>query len=141
MKRYLEGEIKKDLQRKMVFLSGPRQCGKTTLAKQIIASYASGLYLNWDSTIGKRAILSEDIDESAKLIVFDEIQKFRNWKNKVKGLFDTRHESHKFLVTGSTRLDVYRRGGGTRLWVAIITGVFILSRQMRLSIIFRDKRL
>jgi predicted AAA+ superfamily ATPase len=111
MKRYLEEEITKDLQKKMVFLSGPRQCGKTTLAKQIMASYPTSLYLNWDSTLGKRAILKEEIDESANLIVFDEIHKFRNWKNKVKGLFDTRLAHQSFLVTGSARLDVYRRGG------------------------------
>jgi predicted AAA+ superfamily ATPase len=109
--RYLTKSIEKDLVSKMVFLSGPRQCGKTTLAKAILNHRTKSLYLNWDSHDDRRRILSRDWSEDSKLIVFDEIHKYPRWKNWLKGLYDTTEGRHQFLVTGSARLDVYRRGG------------------------------
>lgn len=98
----------------MVFLGGPRQCGKTTLAKAILKE-DRGLYLNWDRIPDQKAILNEAWTDQDSLIVLDEIHKYPKWKNLVKGYYDTSAEKHRFLVTGSARLDVYRRGGDSLL--------------------------
>ncbi len=112
--RYLANFLKKDLKRKMVFLGGPRQCGKTTLAKAILKD-TKGIYLNWDRTPDQKAILNEGWSDQDSLVVLDEIHKYPKWKNLVKGYFDTSKEKHQFLITGSARLDVYRRGGDSLL--------------------------
>lgn len=112
--RYVFESIKKDLTKKMVFLGGPRQCGKTTLAKSILEE-SNGVYLNWDRLTDRRRILGADWTDQEELVVFDELHKFPKWKNLVKGYFDTQKEKHRFLVTGSARLDVYRRGGDSLL--------------------------
>lgn len=98
----------------MVFVGGPRQCGKTTLAKSILKEQ-KGLYLNWDRVADQKVILNEQWNEHEPLIVLDEIHKYPKWKNLVKGFYDASHEKHQFLVTGSSRLDVYRRGGDSLL--------------------------
>jgi len=96
----------------MVFVGGPRQVGKTTLAKAILSSnYPSGRYLNWDFDDDRQDILQKKWSSDQKLLVFDELHKFPRWKTWVKGIYDVSHESHSFLITGSARLDVYRRGG------------------------------
>ncbi|MEK6793408.1 MAG: ATP-binding protein [Spirochaetota bacterium] len=115
MHRYVHDAIAHDITRKMVLLSGPRQCGKTTLARHIMEQYPKSIYLNWDSAPDRRIVQKGAIDESSPLIVLDEIHKFRNWKNMLKGLYDTRRDAQHFLVTGSARLDVYRRGGDSLL--------------------------
>ena len=118
-KRYLETLIMKDLSKKrMVFLGGPRQVGKTTLAKRLLKVFPyekekKGCYLNWDRD--KEAILHEKWDEGHEIIVLDELHKYRRWKNWIKGLYDTKRDYHKFLVTGSARLDTYKRGGDSLL--------------------------
>lgn len=93
----------------MVFLAGPRQVGKTTLAKHLLGKAQEG-YLNWDIDIHREKILTKVLP-GTKLWVFDEIHKFRKWRNYLKGLFDQFHESKRILVTGSAKLDFYRRGG------------------------------
>lgn len=108
-KRYLTQQIEKDLQRKMVFLGGPRQVGKTTLSQHILGKSMSG-YLNWDNLEHKERILRQELPTS-KLWVFDEIHKYRNWRNYLKGLYDVLGKEHQILVTGSARLDYYRYGG------------------------------
>jgi predicted AAA+ superfamily ATPase len=108
--RYLSHLIARDLDRKMVFLGGPRQCGKTTLAQGLLKS-RSGIYLNWDSAKHRKIILSEGWSDDERLIVLDELHKHGKWKNWIKGVYDTQKQDHQFLVTGSARLDVYRRGG------------------------------
>lgn len=95
----------------MVFIGGPRQCGKTTFAKDILAEEPTGLYLNWDDDLDRKAILKRLWHPSNKLLVFDELHKFRRWKNWLKGVFDKVGKIHHILVTGSARLDIYRRGG------------------------------
>lgn len=110
MGRYLEKSIKSDLGQKMVFLSGPRQTGKTTLAKALISDPAA--YLNWDTVEGRKAILTGNIP-TAKIVVFDELHKYRTWRKFLKGLYDDRGEKQKYLVTGSAKLDFYRFGGDT----------------------------
>ena len=111
--RYLTPFIVKDLQKKMVFLSGPRQVGKTYLANTILHEQAHdhGVYFNWDFDKDKSNILSLKWLEQEKLIILDEIHKYKRWKNWLKGIFDKYRDKHQFLITGSARLDTYRRGG------------------------------
>ncbi len=110
--RYITSNILKDLDKKMVFVGGPRQVGKTTLAKAILSSnYPSGRYLNWDFDDDRQDILQKKWSSDQKLLVFDELHKFPRWKTWIKGIYDVSHELHSFLITGSARLDVYRRGG------------------------------
>jgi uncharacterized protein len=106
--RYLAEQIKKDLEHKMVFVGGPRQVGKTTLAKILLGS--EGVYLNWDVAKHREMILNNEIPE-APMIVFDEIHKYKAWRPYLKGIFDLYGNSKKILVTGSARLDYYRHGG------------------------------
>lgn len=108
MIRYLQKQIEQDLQEKMVFVGGPRQVGKTTLAKAILGTNEG--YLNWDIPEQRSQILKRNIPLTP-LVVFDEIHKNRQWRNYLKGLYDERHESLQILVTGSARLDFYRFGG------------------------------
>lgn len=96
----------------MVFLGGPRQVGKTTLAKKILEQqFSQGGYLNWDSDLDRKDILHRRWLETAPLIVFDELHKYGHWKRWIKGIYDTRPDHQTYLVTGSARLDLYRRGG------------------------------
>jgi len=108
MKRYLAEQIVKDLKAKMVFLGGPRQVGKTTLAKQILPDKNG--YLNWDIAEHREKILKRELPVS-KTIVFDEIHKYRSWRNYLKGIYDKSGKEIQILVTGSARLDIYRFGG------------------------------
>ncbi len=113
--RYLEKGIKEDLTKKMVFVAGPRQCGKTTLAKKILAEEmgqkADEFYLSWDAAEDREKIIRERFPAGRGLLVLDEIHKFSRWRQVVKGLFDKRGHELKILVTGSGRLDYYRYGG------------------------------
>lgn len=113
--RYLHPYIKKDLQKKMVFIGGPRQCGKTTLGQRILEEAPSGHYYNWDRDRDRRDLLKERWADTDRLLVFDELHKFKRWKNWLKGLYDTEKKNHQFLITGSARLDLYRRGGDSLL--------------------------
>ena len=108
MKRYLAGQIQKDLQKKMVFLGGPRQVGKTTLALQVLGNKQG--YLNWDVAEHREKILHRELPPF-DMLVFDEIHKYRQWRNYLKGIYDSQHENRQILVTGSARLDFYRFGG------------------------------
>jgi predicted AAA+ superfamily ATPase len=106
--RYLVAQTKSDLARKMVFVCGPRQVGKTTLARGL-PGLGNG-YLNWDVPDDRGRILAGELPTS-KLWVFDEIHKYRRWRNFLKGVYDGRRADQRILVTGSGRLDVYRFGG------------------------------
>jgi predicted AAA+ superfamily ATPase len=106
--RYLSAAVRRDLARKMVFVAGPRQVGKTTLALTLPSARAG--YLNWDVAEHRERILTRELPPG-KLWVFDEIHKYRQWRNYLKGLYDARSRGQKILVTGSGRLDLYRFGG------------------------------
>lgn len=109
--RYLEPDIAADLAAKMVMVAGPRQVGKTTLARRLLADRQSGIYLSWDNQADRREIRAARWPARDALVVLDELHKWRGWKRWIKGEYDTHHQTTKFLVTGSARLDVYRRGG------------------------------
>ena len=101
--------ILKDLSKKMVFLVGPRQAGKTWLSKSIRNS--DFVYLNYDNDADKKIIDNRAWDPLAKLIILDELHKRPDWKNFIKGIYDKRNPNQEFLVTGSARLDIYRNTG------------------------------
>jgi len=107
-RRYLLPQVRRDLGRKMVFVAGPRQVGKTTLARSVPGGAAG--YLNWDAAADRERILRRELPP-APLWVFDELHKYRGWRNYLKGLFDKRSRRQRILVTGSARLDFYRFGG------------------------------
>ncbi|MCP4668421.1 MAG: ATP-binding protein [Deltaproteobacteria bacterium] len=112
--RYNSAEIEEDLQRKMVFLAGPRQVGKTTFGKGLLKNKGGSTkiwYKNWDAPDDREQIIQEHFPAGKGLLVLDEIHKFSRWRQVVKGLYDKRHEELQILVTGSARLDLYRHGG------------------------------
>ena len=113
MERYLSAPVEADLARKMVFLVGPRQVGKTTLAKALMPRYARAQYLNWDVANDRRIILGQTWSPRAKLLVLDEIHKMRDWKAYLKGAWDGRGEGQSILVTGSARMDTFRQSGAS----------------------------
>jgi len=108
IRRYLAEQITADLKEKMVFVAGPRQVGKTTMARAMLRDPAG--YLNWDIRSHRDRILRDEWPD-VPLLVLDEIHKFRKWRNMLKGLFDQYREKMQILVTGSARLDYYRFGG------------------------------
>ncbi len=115
MERFIFKPILQDLSKKMVFVGGPRQCGKTFLAKEILKTLnSSSNYFNYDSPDDKKRILSQQWSEE-KFIALDEIHKYPKWKTFVKGMYDTQKETHNFLITGSARLDIYKRGGDSMM--------------------------
>lgn len=117
LKRYIVDDLKQVLDRKMVFVGGPRQVGKTTLALSLISpsSVKNPQYLNWDSPFDQKKILKSEFIFQSKYTVFDEIHKYKKWRNLLKGLYDKNHEDHSFIVTGSARLDHFRKGGDSLL--------------------------
>ncbi|MBI3268226.1 MAG: ATP-binding protein [Planctomycetes bacterium] len=101
----------------MAFVTGPRQVGKTTACRTL-----ANVYLNWDDEDDRRDFLKGSAVLASRLgldrlraappvAVFDELHKFRRWKTLLKGFFDAHGDAARILVTGSSRLDVYRRGG------------------------------
>lgn len=111
MKRYLYEQIKIDLSKKMVFLTGPRQIGKTYLARQLIPDFDRPQYFNYDSIDDARIISSRSWPLNAGLLIFDEIHKMRDWKMFLKGVYDTRRQDQALLVTGSARMETFRQSG------------------------------
>jgi uncharacterized protein len=112
--RYLHKPVVEDLDKKMVFISGPRQLGKTTFSRSLLPLFPSTLpeaYLNWDFGGDREKILKERFPAGQGLLILDEIHKFGRWRQTVKGLYDKRKEELKILVTGSGRLDYYSHGG------------------------------
>lgn len=108
MKRYIEPFIAKDLDSKIVLLTGPRQSGKTTLSKQLDFSYD---YLNMDNLEHMEQVTRRHWDRSKELLVLDEFHKFKNWKRFIKGVYDTEGLSPKIIITGSAKLDTFKNVG------------------------------
>lgn len=111
MKRSIVLFLQSDLARKMVFLSGPRQAGKSTLAAELVAAVAGGQLLNWDVAADRRVILGQSWSPDAPLVVFDELHKMKDWKAWLKGVWDGRSTGQTILVTGSARLETFRQSG------------------------------
>ena len=105
--------------KQMIFVSGPRQVGKTTLTKIIARTFKNNVYFNWDVSSQKKLLIEnpiffEDInraDDSIPLVILDEIHKYKQWKNYLKGIYDQFSGEYKFIVSGSGRLDIRVKGG------------------------------
>lgn len=110
MERYIKDNIIKDLNKKMVFIGGPRQVGKTTFAQGLLKT-REGTYLNWDDNADRERLMAGKLRFKPGLVVLDEIHKYKRWRQLVKGVYDKRKEELNILVTGSARLDYYRYGG------------------------------
>ena len=117
--RYLEKLIQEDALKlgKMAFISGPRQVGKTTLARHFLESDEN--YFSWDiAAFRKEWVKSPEQATSRRRsgpIILDEIHKNRQWKSQLKGLYDVHCKQLAIIVTGSARLDIFRRGGDSML--------------------------
>ena len=129
--RYIENHVADDVKRKMVFVGGPRQSGKTTLAKHLCSETGGKIderYLNWDAAADREQVLMERFPSAPGILILDEIHKYSRWRQVVKGLYDKRGDDLSILVTGSARLDHYRRGGDS------LQGRYYFYRLMPLSL-------
>jgi uncharacterized protein len=112
--RYLESAVSDALKRKMVFVGGPRQVGKTTFALGFLGARADEThhaYLNWDHPAIPPRLRKAELPPGESLLLLDEIHKYGKWRNLLKGIYDTEKSRRRILVTGSARLDYYRKGG------------------------------
>jgi uncharacterized protein len=108
MKRSYQNHVSKYLSRKIALISGPRQSGKTTLTKMLDASFE---YINYDIEEDRKTIKNKSWDRKKNLIILDEIHKMPKWKQWLKGVFDTEGTRPQIVVTGSARLDAYKKVG------------------------------
>ncbi len=127
MERYQKQAILNDLPKKMILLAGPRQAGKTTLAKSIGKEFESSIYLTYDRSEDRKIILNESWLPSVELLILDEIHKMPKWKNYLKGIYDTKPSGQKILVTESARLEIFNHVG------YLLAGRYFLHRLMPLS--------
>lgn len=108
--------------RQMLFLMGPRQVGKTTTCHSLKNEFKYFFYFTWDDLEDREQILAgpksiavatglESLLDSKPIIVFDEIHKYSGWKDFLKGFYDRYSNQAYILVTGSARLDIYKKGG------------------------------
>jgi predicted AAA+ superfamily ATPase len=111
MNRHQKQIILKDLKKKLIFLTGPRQVGKTWLALDIAKSYSKSIYLNYDQLKDRKIIKNQEWLDDTDLLILDEIHKMKAWKNFIKGVFDTKPPTMDILVTGSARLEAFHTGG------------------------------
>ncbi len=111
MKRLQQEIIVRDLERKMVFITGPRQVGKTSLALAIAEGFERSVYLNYDNFSHRDIIHKADWFPDTRLLILDEIHKMEGWKNFLKGIYDVKPPYQRILVTGSARLEAFRQSG------------------------------
>lgn len=127
MKRIQEQHIINDLNKKMVLIVGPRQAGKTWIAKSIMKQFSHPLYLNYDSQTDREIMQKEDWLQSTNLLILDELHKMPNWKNYAKGIYDTKPDHMKMIITGSARLDFLHHSGDS------LAGRYFMHHLMPLS--------
>ncbi len=108
IERAITGPIRTDLERKIVLVAGPRQCGKTTLSRSLYSEYQ---YLNYDAAADRLLINRQEWLRNTPLVIFDELHKMPQWKRWLKGIYDTQPIPPRLLVTGSDRLEISRKMG------------------------------
>ncbi len=108
MERYLKKAILPDLNKKIILITGPRQVGKTTLSKTLIKDYE---YLNYDNVSDRKKIHKSDLNFDSTNYIFDEIHKMKNWKRWLKGHYDIRKKQNVLIVTGSAKIETYKKMG------------------------------
>jgi predicted AAA+ superfamily ATPase len=128
MERYLQSNVIPDIKKKMIFITGPRQVGKTFFSKSVGEHFKKTIYLNQDDVSDIRIIRNRTWPLDSDLVILDEIHKMKGWKNFLKGTFDTRPEAQGFLITGSARLDTFRQTGDS------LAGRYFLYRLNPLSV-------
>ena len=127
MNRIQTSLIIKGLSKKMVLVAGPRQVGKTFVAKTIAKQFKHPVYLNYDQIIDRQIIQNQSWLEQTDLLIFDELHKMPDWKNYLKGVYDTKPNHLAILVTGSARLDIFDKIGDS------LAGRYFLHRLLPLS--------
>lgn len=108
MERALASLIRKDLDRKIVLLCGPRQCGKTTLARGL---FADATYFNYDAAEDRLLVAKKEWPRDTPIVIFDELHKMKSWKSWLKGIYDREGVRPRLIVTGSARIDIARKMG------------------------------
>lgn len=127
MRRIQIAAVQKDLTHKMVLIAGPRQVGKTFMSKQIAKTYKAPVYLNYDQVEDRKIMLEQAWLPTTDLLILDELHKMPEWKNYLKGVYDTKLDNLAILVTGSARLDIFNQMGDS------LAGRFFLHRLLPLS--------
>ncbi|HEY8271002.1 MAG TPA: AAA family ATPase, partial [Pseudobdellovibrionaceae bacterium] len=81
MDRYLKKALLKDLFKKIIIITGPRQVGKTTLSKSLLRELTKDFdYYNYDNPQDRKKIHRGDLDFNYRPLVLDELHKMRQWK-------------------------------------------------------------
>ncbi|MBT4790520.1 MAG: ATP-binding protein [Halobacteriovoraceae bacterium] len=109
IKREISIKIKKFLSKKMVLISGPRQVGKTFLTRSFLTN--NYVYLNYDDEDDRKIIQDKSWPRDVDLIIFDELHKKDKWKTWLKSIFDKEGINPNIVVTGSARMEVFKKGG------------------------------
>lgn len=102
----------------MIFIGGPRQVGKTTFARTFLKTNAG--YFTWDDLKDRKIIQKHELNFELGIIALDEIHKYSRWRSLLKGLYDKHKDSLQIIVTGSARIDYFRKGGDSLLADIII---------------------
>lgn len=108
IKRQISPSLIADLDKKILILSGPRQCGKTTVSKGLFKKFD---YFNFDEASNRLRILRKEWDREQDLLILDELHKMKNWKSFLKGIYDTEGVRPRILVTGSAKLAAFKKAG------------------------------
>ncbi|MEJ2177386.1 MAG: ATP-binding protein [Gammaproteobacteria bacterium] len=108
MDRYLKDPLVEEIDKKILLLTGPRQCGKTTLSKMLTTDFQ---YINHDLAEHRLLLAEKSWDREKALIIFDELHKMHEWKSWLKGIYDVEGIPPGLMVTGSARLDAFRKVG------------------------------
>lgn len=109
MERLQKQYILNDLKEKYVFMGGPRQGGKTTFSKQLFG-ISESQYLNYDRDDDRKIMIKGAWNRQAKLIILDEFHKYPKWKTFLKGYYDTEGNKPPLLITGSAKLNIFKKG-------------------------------